>query len=159
MIAYHYLLICSALDCAVTVPLAAASMAQGRLSEATVAAQTAADAAGDSIEATRFKQVCGDLHLLRGAFEEAEETYRQSLKGLQASPDAEALSCRAAGLLALFQRRFETAASCFQKILKIDCSTPRKIEAGVLVSQIFFEFGLRLKAQEALKAASEQAEA
>jgi len=157
MIAYHYLLICSALDCSVAVPLAATSMAHGRLSEATVAAQAAADTAADALQAARFRQVCGDLHLLRGAFEEAEETYRQSLKSLQTSPEVEALSCRAAGLLALFQRRFETAASCFQKIFKTECSIPRQIEAGVLVSQIFFDSGLRSRARDVLKAVSEQA--
>lgn len=158
MIAYHYLLICSALDCSVAAPLASTSMANGRLSEATVAAQAAADMATDPLLTARLRQVCGDLHLLRGAFEEAEETYRQSLKLLGTSPEVEALSCRAAGLLALFQRRFETAASCFQKIAKTPCSSPRKIEAHILISQIFFDSGLRRKACDLLKSAAEQAE-
>lgn len=157
MIAYHYLLISSALGCSTVAPLALACMGQGRLSEALAAAVAASEASDDPMTVARLRQVCGDIHLLRGALEDAEEVYRQSLKGLVTSPETEALSCRAAGLLALFQRRFETAASCFQKMLRSPCSQPLRMEASLLVAQIFFESGLRTRAHELLTAVAEEA--
>ena len=154
MIAYHYLLISSALDCASKAPSSSINMAQGRLSDAQTSAMAASELANGSIfEVARIKQVCGDIHLLRGALEDAEESYRSSLKSLGTSPEAEALSCRAAGLLALFQKRFETAASCFQKIVKASCGLPLRVEAHIFLAQIFFEAGLRTKAQELLTSA------
>ncbi len=82
MIAYHYLLISTALDCSTVAPAASVCIAQGRLSEAMTAATTAAETATDALVVARLRQVCGDIHLLRGALEDAEETYRQSLKPL-----------------------------------------------------------------------------
>ena len=157
MIAYHYLLISSALDCSTVAPPASACLAQGRLSEALTAASAAGDLSTCPFQAARLKQVCGDIHLLRGALEDAEEAYRHSLKSLGTSPEAEALSCRAAGLLALFQRRFETAASCFHKILRAACSLPIRVEAHVLIAQIYFESGMRARARELLTTASAEA--
>lgn len=150
MIAYHYLLLSSTLDCCTVAPLAAACMAQGRLSEAMAAASAASETATEPLVIARLRQKCGDIHLLRGALEDAEETYRLSLKPLAPSAETQGLSCRAAGLLSLFQRRFETAASCFQKIGRLDCSASLRNEATVFLAQILFESGLRSRACEML---------
>ncbi|QHI99995.1 helix-turn-helix domain-containing protein [Xylophilus rhododendri] len=159
MIAYHYLLISSTLDCSVIAPLAAHCMSEGRLSEAAVAALAAGETANDPLKHARLRQVCGDIHLLRGALEDAEEAYRHSLKGLESSPETEALSCRSAGLLAMFQRRFETAASCFHKILGSACTRPARFEAHMLMAGILFESGLRSRARDLLNTVSSEAAA
>lgn len=157
MIAYHYLLLSSTLDCCTVAPMAAACMAQGRLSEAMAALSAAGETATDPLVAARLRQKCGDIHLLRGALEDAEESYRLSLKPLPPSAETQGLSCRAAGLLSLFQRRFETAASCFQKIVRLECSAPLRNEATVFLAQILFESGLRSRAADMLRNASDDA--
>ena len=159
MIAYHYLLISSALDCSATAPMAAACMAQGRISEAMTAASAACDVAEAPLVVARLRQVCGDLHLLRGALEDAEETYRHSLKPLEPSLETQALSCRSAGLLSMFQQRFETAASCFRKIVRTGCSAPLRFEACLFLAQILFETGLRPQAREMLASGAREAQA
>lgn len=157
MIAYHYLLLSSTLGCCTVAPLASACLAQGRLSEAMAAATAASETATDPWTVARLRQLCGDIHLLRGALEDAEETYRISLKPLAPSPETQALSCRAAGLLALFQQRFETAASCFQKIARLACSAPLQNEALAFLALILFESGLRSRARDMLGSAAEDA--
>lgn len=157
MIAYHYLLLSSTLDCCTVAPLASTCMAQGRLSEAMAAASTAIETATDPLVVARLRQMCGDIHLLRGALEDAEEAYRLSLKPLAPSAETQGLSCRAAGLLSLFQRRFETAASCFQKIGRTGCSPALRNEATIFLAQILFESGLRSRARDMVRAAADAA--
>lgn len=62
-------------------------------------------------------QLYGDIQLMTGRYEDAEETYRRVQKALRDSRDAMRIaSCRNAGWQAVFQQQFNVALNCFKRI-------------------------------------------
>ncbi|MBP7565034.1 MAG: helix-turn-helix transcriptional regulator [Burkholderiaceae bacterium] len=97
----------------------------------------------------------GDVHLLHGEPEEAEDDYRRALK---AGSQQGAWSCRAAGLQAMFRLRVETALACLHR-LREDAQAPAalKLEAVVLSALIFHEAGARALSRRLLLDAARDA--
>src|SRR5262245_184918 len=64
-------------------------------------------------------QVYGDLQLVLGRHEEAEETYRKGQKLIRHSRDAmRILSCRNTGWQAFFRSQFNVALTCFKRVVE-----------------------------------------
>jgi AraC-like DNA-binding protein len=109
---------------------------------------------------TGLVHVAAELHLLQGNLEEAEESFRTSMKAIPIDrPDRDGWACRAAGLQALFRNRIETAATCFHRLVEGEFAIDLRLEAQALLAEIFFEAGLLARAQglvESIAAIAEQ---
>ena len=104
-------------------------------------------------------QVCADLMLALDRAEEAEETYRLSVKLAGASVQRGAVrvaSCRSTGFISLYQHRFGTAVSCFGRIAVDEASSiGHKVEALCALAMARHGLGQKDRAMQALDDASE----
>ncbi len=102
----------------------------------------------------------GDMNLLRGEAEAAEECYRRGLRAGSGLPHAQAWSCRAAGMQALFRNRLETAAACFHRLLSnTDYPIELLLEAKIIAALIHHETGARMLARRLMQSVCMEASA
>jgi len=96
-------------------------------------------------------QVQGDLQLLTGVMEEAEECYRRSQKTIRGSKSALRIaSCRNTAWMALFRYRLPTALSCFSQITKeMEANSIQLAEAHFGIACTLYEMG---RVNETIKA-------
>lgn len=139
MIPIQYLQACAAIlwaDCDVDIAEGRLSSAVGKIEKSSLRT------------ALEVGHACGHLCLLLNHLEEAEDWFRKAGKTAQHSPE---WACRAAGLLALFRGRLESALSCFEK-LSNEAEVPGlKFEALVVSALLMFEIGAREAARSRLE--------
>jgi AraC-like DNA-binding protein len=88
-------------------------------------------------------QIYGDLELMLGRHEEAEETYRRAQKSIRHQRDALRItSCRNTGWQALFRNHFNVALSCFKRIGEEKTATLRqRLDGLVGATLVSFHLG------------------
>ena len=136
-------------------------------------AQTAASAALEFLEgdepgvrtgAAAMEQatLAADLMLAQDRAEEAEDLYRIALKAATAAPRGQVrvISCRNTGFISLYQRRYGTALTSFQRMAEDDAATmAQQIEALAGMALTHHAVGRRDLAGQALDDACERIEA
>lgn len=88
-------------------------------------------------------QIYGDLELLLGRHEEAEETYRRAQKTIRQQRDTLRIaSCRNTGWQAFFRNQFNVALSCFKRIGEERAATPlQRLDSLVGATLVSFHLG------------------
>ncbi|MEJ0003140.1 MAG: helix-turn-helix domain-containing protein [Pararobbsia sp.] len=88
-------------------------------------------------------QVYGDLELILGRHEEAEETYRRAQKALRHQRDELRIaSCRNTGWQAFFRDQFNVALSCFKRIGEEKAATPcQRLDSLLGATLVSFHLG------------------
>ncbi|PMS22583.1 AraC family transcriptional regulator [Trinickia dabaoshanensis] len=89
-------------------------------------------------------QIYGDLELLLGRQEEAEEIYRRAQKTIRQQRDGMRIaSCRNTGWQAFFRNQFSVALSCFKRVGEEKAATPRqRLDSLVGATLVSFHLGL-----------------
>lgn len=138
-----YFAACSALASDDTPSDVASKILKGQFIEAAhTAAQHADIDAGHAQPAYAHLQIYGDLELMLGRHEEAEETYRRAQKAIRQQRDGLRIaSCRNTGWQAFFRNQFNVALSCFKRIGEEKAATPRQ-RLDSLVGAILVSFHL-----------------
>lgn len=116
----------------------------GHLQEAAQLAAHIADIESDDAEPSHASlQICGDLELLMGRCEEAEETYRRTQKAIRHSRDLlRTVSCRNAGWQACFRNQFNVALTCFKRVAEDKAATPtQRLDSMVGATLVLFHLG------------------
>ncbi|PLZ00046.1 AraC family transcriptional regulator [Burkholderia sp. WAC0059] len=88
-------------------------------------------------------QLYGDIQLVLGRHEEAEETFRKAQKAIRGSRDAiRVTSCRNTGWQAMFQHNFNVALSCFKRVLDDqDASLEQRLDSLVGITLVLHQLG------------------
>ncbi len=122
----------------------ATKILDGQLQEAAQLAAHLADIESDRAEPSHANlQICGDLELLLGRCEEAEETYRRTQKAIRHSRDLlRTVSCRNAGWQACFRNQFNVALTCFKRVAEDKAATPaQRLDSMVGATLVLFHLG------------------
>jgi AraC-like DNA-binding protein len=133
----------------------------GQFQEAVCAAANLADnETADEKPAYGVMQVYGDIQLVLGRHEEAEETYRKGQKLIRHSRDAMRIaSCRNAGWQAFFRSQFNVALTCFKRVVEDSCVKPaQRLDALLGTTLILFHLGCIQAACDRLGELAMQAE-
>jgi AraC-like DNA-binding protein len=88
-------------------------------------------------------QIYGDLELMLGRHEEAEETYRRAQRAIRQDRDALRIaSCRNTGWQAFFRNQFSVALSCFKRIgEEKSATTHQRLDSLVGATLVSFHLG------------------
>ncbi|MDQ7980290.1 helix-turn-helix transcriptional regulator [Paraburkholderia sp. SARCC-3016] len=122
----------------------ATKVLKGQFAEAIHSAGQYADSNDDDAQPGYAQmQIYGDLELMLGRHEEAEETYRRAQKAIRSDRDALRIaSCRNTGWQAFFRNRFNVALSCFKRIGEEKAATPRqRLDSLVGATLVSFHLG------------------
>lgn len=116
----------------------------GQLQEAARLAANLADMDEERDQAVyAHLQICGDLELMLGRCEEAEETYRKAQKAIRHSRDSlRIMSCRNAGWQACFRNQFNVALTCFKRVTEDLAVTPlQRLDSMIGSTLVLFHLG------------------
>lgn len=115
----------------------------GRLQEAAQRAAHLVEGDDDARPDHAALQVHGDLELVLGRDEEAEEIYRRAQKAIRHSRDAiRIVSCRNTGWQAFFRSQFNVALTCFKRVADDRAITPvQRLDALVGTTLVLFHLG------------------
>lgn len=122
----------------------ASKVLDGRFLEAARSAANLADSdAGHAQPGHAHLQIYGDIELMLGRYEEAEETYRRAQKAIRHSRDTmRIVSCRNTGWQAFFRNQFNVALSCFKRVAEEKAATPRqRLDSHVGATLVLFHLG------------------
>jgi AraC-like DNA-binding protein len=140
----------------------ATKLLDGRILEA---AHAAADLAEFDEEAGQQNhaalQIHGDIELVLGRYEEAEDIYRRAQKAIRHSRDTlRIVSCRNTGWQAFFRNRFGVALICFKRTAEDKAITPnQRLDAMIGVTLVLFHLGCIQAAYDRLVELTAQARA
>jgi AraC-like DNA-binding protein len=120
----------------------ASKILNGQFMEASHSAAQHADS-GHAQPGYAQLQIYGDLELMLGRQEEAEETYRRAQKAIRNQRDGLRIaSCRNTGWQAFFRNQFNVALSCFKRIGEEKAATSRqRLDSLVGVTLVSFHLG------------------
>ncbi|HEV3104069.1 MAG TPA: helix-turn-helix transcriptional regulator [Trinickia sp.] len=115
----------------------------GRFLDAARTAANLADPDAGAQPGHALLQIYGDIELMLGRYEEAEETYRRAQKAVRHSRDAlRIVSCRNTGWQAFFRNQFNVALSCFKRVAEEKTATPRqRLDSLVGATLVLFHLG------------------
>ncbi|TKC86965.1 AraC family transcriptional regulator, partial [Trinickia terrae] len=121
----------------------AAKIFKGQFIEASHCAAQLADIDAGHTPGYAHLQIYGDLELMLGRHEEAEETYRRAQKAIRQQRDELRIaSCRNTGWQAFFRNQFNVALSCFKRIGEEKAATPRqRLDSLVGATLVSFHLG------------------
>jgi AraC-like DNA-binding protein len=88
-------------------------------------------------------QIYGDIELMLGRYEEAEEIYRRAQKSVRDSRDTiRIISCRNTGWQAFFRNQFNVALTCFKRVAEDKAVTSRqRLDSLVGTTLVLFHLG------------------
>lgn len=121
---------------------------QGDFSDARALAMHARKGFTDALSISLMDQAAADMSILMRDYEQAESLYASSVSDLSGSPLLSAVSCRATGIQALYQNRFEVAAHCFRRNTEEMVAMEYRLEGYATLALIYREVGLDKDAQE-----------
>jgi hypothetical protein len=121
---------------------------QGDFSGARELARQARERFNDTLSVSCMNQAAADMSILLGDYEQAESFYACSVSGLAGSPYLNAASCRATGIQALFQNRFDVATHCFRRNTEEGVSVEYQLESYATLALIYREVGLDKESHE-----------
>lgn len=125
----------------------AAKVLDGQLHDAARLAANFADsdaiASQTSASAYAALQIYGDIELVLGRDEEAEETYRKTQKAIRHSRDAmRIVSVRNTGWQACFRSQFHVALTCFKRVVEDKAATPaQQLDGMIGATLVLFQLG------------------
>lgn len=151
MISPIYLALDSACMTHVRLPSYVRLVTQGDFSEARALAKNARKRYTDSLSISRMDQAAADMSILLGDYEQAESLYASAVSDLSGSPFLSAVSCRATGIQALCQNRFDVAVHCFRRNTEERVSMEYRLEGYATLALIYREVGLDKDAHENFK--------
>lgn len=102
----------------------------------------------DAFSESCMAQAAADMSILLGEYEQAETLYAGAVSALTGSPHLNAVSCRATGIQALFQHRFDVATHCFRRNAEETVSVEFRLESYAILALIYREVGLDKSAYE-----------
>lgn len=121
---------------------------KGDFADARALAKQARKRFTDALSISLMDQAAADMSILMSDYEQAESLYASSVSDLSGSPLLSAVSCRATGIQALFQNRFDVAAHCFKRNTEEMVAMEYRIEGYATLALIYREVGLDKNAQE-----------
>jgi hypothetical protein len=121
---------------------------QGNFADARALAKQARKRFTDALSRSLMDQAAADMSILMSDYEQAESLYASSVSDLSGSPFLSAVSCRATGIQALFQNRFDVAAHCFRRNTEEMVAMEYRLEGYATLALIYREVGLDKDAQE-----------
>lgn len=88
-------------------------------------------------------QIHGDIELVLGRYEEAEDIYRRAQKAIRHSRDAlRIVSCRNTGWQAFFRSQFNVALTCFKRTAEDKAIEPKqRLDALIGTTLVLFHLG------------------
>ncbi len=151
MISPVYVALSSACMTHSRLPQYASLVALGNFSEARALAKQASQINTDILSISCMHQAAADMSILLKDYEQAEVLYADSVSVLLGSPHLNAMSCRATGIQALFQNRFDIAAHCFKRNTEGTVPLEYSLEGYATLALICREVGLDREAYENYK--------
>lgn len=148
MISPMYLALFSACKTHSLLPQCTRLAVKGDFSAARALANQAKQGCTDVLSISCMNQAAADMSILLGEYEQAEAWYACSVSVLSGSEFLNAMSCRATGIQALFQNRFEVAAHCFRRNAEETVPMEYRLESYATLALIYREVGLDKVAQE-----------
>jgi AraC-like DNA-binding protein len=90
-----------------------------------------------------YLQILGDLELLLGRYEEAEETYRRTQRAIRSSRDTlRIVTSRNTGWQAFFRNQFNVALTCFKRVAADKAVTSaQRLDSLVGATLVLFHLG------------------
>ncbi len=104
----------------------------------------------DHLSVAWADQAAADMSILMGDYEQAEKLYARAVSGLAGTPFLHAVSCRSAGIQALFQNRLDVAVHCLRRNTEVGVSIEHQLESHMILTLIYREAELDKDANESL---------
>jgi AraC-like DNA-binding protein len=133
----------SVLSCEGIPAVLAAKVLDGQLHDAARLAATFADSGAACESGHAALQICGDIELMLGRSEEAEETYRKTQRAIRHSRETmRIVSVRNAGWQASFRNQFHLALSCFKRVVEDKEASPtQQLDSLIGATLVLFHLG------------------